>query len=69
MLKEPLIRNYGEAWYKKLESELASGIYDEVLNINKSELRLVGLGNSTSERVVLNNQVIGNDVEIFNVEC
>lgn len=44
------------------------GIYDEVLNINKSELRLVGLDNSTSERVVLNNQVIGNDVEFFNID-
>jgi len=32
MLKEPLIRKYGEAWYKTLEDEIASGIYDEVLN-------------------------------------
>lgn len=32
MLKEPLIRKYGEDWYKKLEEEIDSGIYDEVLN-------------------------------------
>jgi hypothetical protein len=32
MLKEPLIRKYGEDWYIKLEEALASGIYDEVLN-------------------------------------
>jgi len=32
MLKEPLIRKYGETWYQTLEDEIASGIYDEVLN-------------------------------------
>jgi hypothetical protein len=32
MLKEPLIRKYGENWYQTLEDEIASGIYDEVLN-------------------------------------
>jgi hypothetical protein len=31
MLKEPLIRKYGENWYQKLEEEIDSGIYDEVL--------------------------------------
>lgn len=31
MLKEPLIRKYGEKWYQKLEKEIDSGIYDEVL--------------------------------------
>ena len=32
MLKEPLIRKYGSEWYEQLEEELASGIYDEILN-------------------------------------
>lgn len=32
MLKEPLIRKYGEKWYQQLEDEIASGAYDEVLN-------------------------------------
>ncbi len=32
MLKEPLIRKYGADWYQKLEDEIASGAYDEVLN-------------------------------------
>lgn len=32
MLKEPLIRKYGENWYHQLEDEIASGAYDEVLN-------------------------------------
>jgi hypothetical protein len=31
MLKEPLIRKYGENWYARLESDLASGMYDELL--------------------------------------
>lgn len=31
-LKEPLIRKYGEAWYKTLAEEVNSGRYDEVLN-------------------------------------
>lgn len=44
------------------------GVYDEVLKINKSDLRLVGLDNSMGERVILNNPVSGNDVEFFNVD-
>ena len=35
MLKEPLIRKYGSDWYQKLEDEIASGIYDEILNAKK----------------------------------
>jgi len=31
-LKEPLIRKYGEHWYKTLVEEINSGRYDEVLN-------------------------------------
>lgn len=30
-LKEPLIRKYGEDWFRKLEKEIDSGKYDEVL--------------------------------------
>ncbi|NPD44914.1 MULTISPECIES: DUF3109 family protein [unclassified Lentimicrobium] len=31
-LKEPLIRKYGEDWYKQLDEEVKSGRYDEILN-------------------------------------
>ncbi len=31
-LKEPLIRKYGEDWYKQLDDEVKSGRYDEILN-------------------------------------
>jgi len=30
-----LIRKYGEDWYVKLEAEVDSGLYDEVLSRNK----------------------------------
>lgn len=32
MLKDPLIRKYGEKWYQQLQDEIDSGAYDEVLN-------------------------------------
>ena len=31
-VKEPLIRKYGEDWYRQLEEEVESGRYNEVLN-------------------------------------
>lgn len=44
------------------------GIYQEVLNINRSDITFVGLENAFGERVVLNNQSSSKGAEFFNID-